>query len=161
MSPPCFVRPFAYQEGMTERDESMASAPKESIPATVAPLILSDLLQRADKLRDEEGWELFRPGIHVRWLYRSAEGGPAAALLRYQPGASVPFHEHPGYEHVLVLDGAQSDERGLYAAGTLVINPPLSRHCVTSEEGCVVLIIWERAIRALAEPAPCPGSART
>jgi anti-sigma factor ChrR (cupin superfamily) len=43
-----------------------------------------------------------------------------------------------------VLEGAQEDERGRYRAGTMVINPPGSRHRVASPEGCLVLVIWER-----------------
>ena len=102
----------------------------------------------------EEDWEAYRPGVEIRHLYQTADGGPAAALLRYQAGASVPYHEHPGYEHILVLEGAQRDERGLYPAGTLIINPPGSAHQVHSDGGCVVLVIWERAVR----PIPPPGA---
>ena len=119
-------------------------------------LVLTELLRKAGSLKDEADWEPFRPGVSVRWLYRTPEVGPSAALLRYQPGASVPLHEHLGYEHVLVLDGAQADERGHYSAGTLVVNAPGTRHRVRSEEGCVVLIIWERAVRVLPDPAPTP-----
>jgi anti-sigma factor ChrR (cupin superfamily) len=91
-------------------------------------------------------WEPFRDGIEVAWLYRNGAHGPAAAFLRYAPGAGVPLHWHAGYEHVLVLNGAQSDRNGRHAAGSLVINPPGSSHAVASEEGCVVLIIWERPV---------------
>lgn len=91
-------------------------------------------------------WEPFRPGIRVHWLYRTADDGPASAFLRYEAGASVPMHRHPGYEHLLVLSGSQSDEGGRYAAGTFVINPPGSRHSVRSEEGCVVLLVWEQPV---------------
>jgi anti-sigma factor ChrR (cupin superfamily) len=100
----------------------------------------------------EEGlWEPYRPGVEIRRLYQS-DGGPAAALLRYEPGASIPYHEHTGYEHILVLQGAQRDERGLYPAGTLVVNPPGSAHAVNSDSGCIVLVIWERAVRFIPRP---------
>ena len=112
-------------------------------------LVISDLLKRAPELKNEPGWEYFREGISVRWLYQEPNNGPAAALLNYQPGAAVPRHEHQGYEHILVLDGSQSDELGRYPAGTLVINRPGSSHPVISQEGCVVLIIWERGIKFL------------
>lgn len=88
----------------------------------------------------------FRDGIEIAWLYRNGEHGPAAAFLRYAPGARVPRHLHAGYEHVLVLEGAQSDQNGRHAAGTLVVNPPGTSHSVASEEGCLVLIIWERPV---------------
>ena len=91
-------------------------------------------------------WEPFREGVEIAWLYRNGEHGPAAAYLRYAPGARVPLHLHAGYEHVLILDGSQSDKNGLHRAGTLVINPPGTSHEVLSEEGCLVLIIWERPV---------------
>jgi anti-sigma factor ChrR (cupin superfamily) len=117
-------------------------------------LVLNDLLARAAKLKDEGGWEPLRPGVDVRHLYRSGNGGPSAALLRYQPGAEIPYHEHSGYEHVLVLDGSQSDEGGDYHAGTFVVNAPGSGHRVQSAGGCVVLIIWERGVRFTDPPPP-------
>ena len=91
-------------------------------------------------------WESLRPGIEVLWLYRDDDGGPAAAYLRYEPGAYVPRHLHPGMEHVLVISGAQEDENGRYPAGSVVINPTGSRHSVQSPEGCLVLIIWSRQV---------------
>lgn len=109
-------------------------------------VVLTNLLQRATSLKEEPDWQPFRPGIHIRRLYEEP-GGASAALLRYQPGASVPAHEHLGNEHILVLDGAQSDEYGRYPAGTLIVNRSASSHRVASPEGCVVLVIWERGIR--------------
>jgi anti-sigma factor ChrR (cupin superfamily) len=58
----------------------------------------------------------------------------------------VPEHEHAGAEWIMVLTGSQADERGEYAAGTLVINPPGSRHRVWTGGGCIVLAIWQRPV---------------
>jgi anti-sigma factor ChrR (cupin superfamily) len=68
-------------------------------------------------------------------------------VLRYLPGAEVPRHVHTGFEHILVLSGAQHDERGRYTAGTFVVNPAGTAHRVWSPEGCLVLIVWERPVR--------------
>lgn len=88
----------------------------------------------------------FRDGVEICVL---APGEPAVALLRYAPGARVPRHRHPGLETVLVLEGSQSDERGDYAAGSLIVNTPGSMHSVWSETGCVVLIQWTRPVELL------------
>jgi anti-sigma factor ChrR (cupin superfamily) len=106
---------------------------------------LGGLIGRTDW--DGLTWEPFRPGVRAHWLYRTDEGGPAAALLRYEPGASVPLHEHVGWEHILVLAGAQSDGSQNHYVGALMISAPGTRHAITSEEGCVVLAIWERPVR--------------
>ncbi len=96
--------------------------------------------------RSDDGWVPFREGVEIYRLQESVDGGASSALLRYKPGASVPPHEHNGYEHVLVISGSQRDERGHYSAGTLVINPPGSKHAVTSDDGCVVFVIWEAPV---------------
>jgi len=108
-------------------------------------VLIDGLIGRRDW--DELSWEPFRPGIRVHWLYQTGEDGPAAALLRYEPGARVPLHEHVGWEHIFVLSGAQSDGARRYAEGALLISPPDTRHAIVSEEGCVVLAVWQRPVR--------------
>ena len=109
------------------------------------PIVLPQLAKRA--LATDFAWSPFRPGIQIHRLYGNSDSGPSAALLRYSPGASVPYHRHEGYEHIHVLHGAQVDAGGSYAAGTLIVNPPGSGHEVHSPDGCVVLVIWEGPIR--------------
>jgi anti-sigma factor ChrR (cupin superfamily) len=95
---------------------------------------------------DGAGFSTFRPGVDALVLYGTPGSGPAAALLRYRPGAKVPAHRHMGHELVYVISGSQSDERGTHRAGTFVVNPPGSEHEVESADGCLVLIVWESPI---------------
>ncbi|HTD67593.1 MAG TPA: cupin domain-containing protein [Candidatus Limnocylindria bacterium] len=97
--------------------------------------------------RPDLEWEFFRAGVDRCWLYRATAEGPAAVLIRFQPGGRVPLHEHVGYEHIFVLSGAQQDENGNAEAGTLVVNPPGTRHSVISKDGCVVLVIYEKPVK--------------
>ena len=99
-----------------------------------------------ESLAQRPGYQPLRPGVDILYLYKDETSGASSALLRYQPGAEVPAHRHAGYEHVLVLAGAQMDERGTYSAGMFVINPPGSSHRVWSPEGCLVLIVWQLAV---------------
>jgi anti-sigma factor ChrR (cupin superfamily) len=108
-------------------------------------VILKDLLNIAAR-EDELPWEPFRPGVDIYRLYGNGREGAAAALLRYQPGASVPMHDHTGFEHIFVLSGSQSDRNGEHETGTLVINPPGTNHSVISQAGCIVLAIWEKPV---------------
>ena len=94
-------------------------------------------------------WEPFLEGVDRHWIYRADENGPAAVLIRFQPGARVPLHEHTGYEHILVLSGSQTDKNGTLRAGSFIINLPGTRHSVVSEEGCLVLAIYEKRVRFL------------
>lgn len=107
-----------------------------------------ELLQSA-AAPDQIAWKVLRPGVEFHALYGEPGQGPAAALLRYAPGATVPDHRHSDYEHILVLHGAQQDASGHHAAGTLLVNPPGSRHAVASASGCLVLAIWAAPIEFL------------
>jgi anti-sigma factor ChrR (cupin superfamily) len=104
------------------------------------------------------GWKAaafvpFRDGVEIARLH---DGPPSVALLRYAPGAGVPAHFHRGLETILVLEGTQSDERGDYAQGALVLNPPGSSHRVWSEAGCVVLIQWTLPVEFLPSDPEAP-----
>jgi anti-sigma factor ChrR (cupin superfamily) len=90
----------------------------------------------------EPRWTPFRQGIEICRLFKHPQSGYEVAMLRYAPGASVPTHRHTGDEHVHVLQGSQSDERGRHTAGSYVYNAAGTSHSVSSEEGCVVLIHW-------------------
>ena len=92
-------------------------------------------------------WEDFKPGVQASWVYRNGDAGPASAFLKYQPDTAIPWHWHPAYEHILVLEGSQSDENGIYRAGSVLISPPGSGHTVRSDEGCVVLAVWEKPVQ--------------
>jgi anti-sigma factor ChrR (cupin superfamily) len=93
---------------------------------------------------DQLEWLPFHPGVDIHWLYREENGGPSAALIRFQPGASVPLHEHRGFEHIYILHGSQSDGNGCLRAGSLMVHLPGTRHSIVSQEGCLVLAIYEK-----------------
>ncbi len=99
--------------------------------------------------QDEIAWEPYKEGVEIFRLYGDGISGPTAALIRYRKGAEVPLHEHTGYEHILILAGSQRDENGVFNAGSLVINLPGSRHQVISDDGCIVLAIYEKPVRFL------------
>jgi anti-sigma factor ChrR (cupin superfamily) len=108
--------------------------------------VLSDVLALASA-PDGLAFTPLRAGVEIHRLWGDPPEGAGAALLRYAPGASLPQHDHLGHEQILVLAGSQSDERGHYPAGTLVVNPPGTSHNVHSAEGCLVLIVWERGVK--------------
>lgn len=111
-------------------------------------LLVSGLIESADNYAQFD-WQPFYPGVQMARLYMDGQDGPSAALLRYEPGASVPPHLHSGFEHILVLRGSQEDERGRYARGSLLIHGPGTGHRVASSEGCVALAIWVKPVEIL------------
>ena len=103
-------------------------------------MIVADLLTHAAAL----AFEPFHEGIDAAWLHRDPDGGPAAAVLRYRPGARAPRHRHPGWERVILISGSQSDAEGVLRAGGVALNAPGTEHEVVSDEGCLALLVWER-----------------
>jgi anti-sigma factor ChrR (cupin superfamily) len=115
-------------------------------------LKLNDLFQISgwqQKLR----WEPFSDGVDIYRLYENSPDGPTASLLRFRPGGRVPLHEHTGFEHIFILSGSQVDENSTAATGSLIINPPGTSHSILSEDGCIVLAIYEKPVKFLAPPA--------
>ncbi|WP_337268556.1 cupin domain-containing protein [Oryzifoliimicrobium ureilyticus] len=101
-----------------------------------------------------DGWKTleftaFRGNVTIHWIRQFLDDQPGVALLKYEPGASVPRHRHEGLETILVLDGVQSDESGDYPRGSYVVNAPGTEHSVWSKTGCVVLIQWDRPVTIL------------
>ncbi|WP_267242608.1 cupin domain-containing protein [Streptomyces sp. PR69] len=80
---------------------------------------------------------------HVLWAPDEAQGEDSAGLLlRFPPTAHGDFHEHLGYELMLVLDGQLDHSDGAsYVKGDLVVEGPGTRHQMSSATGCTVLAI--------------------
>jgi anti-sigma factor ChrR (cupin superfamily) len=110
-------------------------------------IIFGDLLEAATDTTLK--WESLRDGIDIARIYRAEEGGSAAAILRYAPGARLERHEHTGYEHVFILAGSQVDDCGEHYAGALLVHGPGTSHTIWSKHGCLALVIWERPVRFL------------
>ena len=104
-----------------------------------------------------------REGVSIFYLYDARQNaqGPAAALVRYKPGAFTPRHMHLGWELVLVLKGELLDDRGLHAEGVLQIYPPGSSHELCSMTGCTFLVVWEQPVQVVTSPEDSAGAAST
>jgi anti-sigma factor ChrR (cupin superfamily) len=112
------------------------------------PFEITNLFHIADR-QNEIPWSGYKKGVEIFRIYGDGITGPTAALLRYSEAGEVPMHEHSGYEHIFVLSGSQEDENGTFNAGSMVINPPGTRHKVRSDAGCIVLAIYEKPVRFL------------
>jgi anti-sigma factor ChrR (cupin superfamily) len=119
-------------------------------PQTVGPIVLKGLFDIGVRA-EEIPWEPYKKGVEIYRLYGDGIIGSTAVLLRYDAKSEVPLHEHPGFEHILVLTGSQQDHRGKYETGTLVINQPGTQHRVVSSEGCIVLAIYEKPVQFVKE----------
>jgi anti-sigma factor ChrR (cupin superfamily) len=127
----------------------MTGSLRSDTSAVSAPAHAFDLAALA---KGEVPWSPWRGGapgedrVDIYRLYGAPGSGGSAALLRYAKGARLPAHEHTGYEQIFILAGSQEDERGVYPAGTMVINPPGSHHAVWAPDGCIALVVWASPI---------------
>jgi len=84
------------------------------------------------------------PGGHVqrKRLHRVGplESGQVTSIVRYEPGAKFPGHDHPQGEEILVLEGIFSDEHGDWPAGTYLLNPEGFYHEPYSKDGCLLFV---------------------
>lgn len=83
-------------------------------------------------------------GIQIKPLYKDDEKGELTCLLKWAPGASLPFHKHPEIEQSYVISGSFYDHDGIARAGEYVWRKPGSFHETFSDEGCVILAVYRK-----------------
>jgi len=79
-------------------------------------------------------------GVSRKALYIE-DGHPEwMSLVRFDPGAHVPDHDHPAGEEIFVINGDLTDDHGDYVTGSWIRYPHGSRHAVHSESGCTLYV---------------------
>jgi quercetin dioxygenase-like cupin family protein len=93
-----------------------------------------------------------RSGVGIHRLYtteQTGEHGPAAGIVRYEPGATTVPHRHEGYEIIYVFEGRLEAGAFEYPAGSLVVMEPGSVHAPRSATGAVLLVVWEKPVNTI------------
>ncbi|MEO6132187.1 MAG: dimethylsulfonioproprionate lyase family protein [Saprospiraceae bacterium] len=89
---------------------------------------------------NEEGVDT--KGVFVKVLrYDELTKRAPTILLKFDPGASYPYHNHPGGEEVFVLEGSAIFEGETMSVGDYLYTPPGFKHSVRTESGCVLLFM--------------------
>jgi putative transcriptional regulator len=104
------------------------------------PAIVRSLAENAER---GSGWKF--AGFGIRSLAFDAGSAATVELLRIEPGAVAPRHDHGGLELTLVLQGAFRDERGVYRCGDIAVASPGDKHRPIGEPGelCFALAVSE------------------
>jgi anti-sigma factor ChrR (cupin superfamily) len=84
------------------------------------------------------------PGIDQKVLYNDPATGMSTVLVRMQPGAAVPLHEHMGVEQAFVLEGSVKDHDGEVTAGNYTWRDAGNKHVNVSPNGAIVLGIFTK-----------------
>ena len=94
-------------------------------------------------------WQKTRfPGCEVKTLLFDAKTGLVTALMRFEPGAVLPDHEHVNIEQTYVLEGKLVDKEGPVEGlevnkGEFVWREPGSRHVAWTPEGGLMLAMFQ------------------
>jgi anti-sigma factor ChrR (cupin superfamily) len=90
-------------------------------------------------------WEATQfPGISIKVLYEDKHKGEMTCLLKWEPGATLPMHQHPEIEQSYVIEGSFSDHDGICRAGEFVWRRVGSFHQTHSAEGAVLLAVYRK-----------------
>jgi anti-sigma factor ChrR (cupin superfamily) len=80
-------------------------------------------------------------GISVKSLrFDKATNRSKSILLKFEKGASYPFHIHPAGEEILVLEGSCEIFGETFNCNDYLYTPPTGKHSVTSKTGCVLFL---------------------
>jgi hypothetical protein len=113
-------------------DETMAMSPNLSA-ATVLDL------KHVKTNPTAYNWFDFRPNVKKLILSGQAETEHVAILWYTVADGSVGLHYHAKTESVYVIDGTQTDAKGVYGTETVYFNPPGSGHEIMKSSGFFVL----------------------
>ena len=88
-------------------------------------------------------WEDTRfPGIRVKRLLEDKDTGLLTTLVKMEPGAVLPDHEHVEIEQTWVLEGSLADDEGEATVGNFVWRPAGNRHRAHSPKGALLLSMF-------------------
>jgi quercetin dioxygenase-like cupin family protein len=91
-------------------------------------------------------------GIFVKALRFDEQTQRAPSiLLKFEAGATYPYHNHPAGEEVFVLEGDAIIGGERLSAGDYLYTPPDCKHSVHSENGCVLLFIVPQEVEIVKE----------
>lgn len=90
------------------------------------------------------------PGIWVKsLLFNEKQGRSTTIQLKFDPGASYPYHNHPAGEEIFVLQGEVMIENQLLSEGDYLYTPAGFKHSVHSKPGCLLFFVVPEEIELL------------
>lgn len=94
--------------------------------------------------------EVSYDGIFVKSLHFDAvKQRSTSILLKFEKGASYPYHNHPAGEELFVLEGEAIIEGAILKKGDYLFTPSNFKHAVKTEVGCTILFIVPEEVEIL------------
>jgi anti-sigma factor ChrR (cupin superfamily) len=136
---------------LTEIDELIAqSIEPVAPPVSVRTKILDAVRntpQNSTTLRADEGrWKPVVPGVEMKRLSRDEARRTVTVLLRFQPGATLPAHDHKGNEQTYVIEGScYIGSVGLSQGDHHTVEAGEHHGTVVSKDGCTLLLVVDES----------------
>ena len=95
----------------------------------------------------KEWLPLIEKGIHYKGIsvislhYDDEKERSTTILLKFEPNAIYPYHNHPGGEEIYVLSGEAILENMTLSQGDYLYTPRDFKHSVTTKTGCTMLFV--------------------
>ena len=107
---------------------------------------------------NQKDWQpLVEKGIHYKGIsvislhYDEEKKRSTTILLKFEPGATYPYHNHPAGEEIYMLSGEAILENVTLSQGDYLYTPPNFKHSVTTIKGCTMLFIIPEEVEILHE----------
>jgi anti-sigma factor ChrR (cupin superfamily) len=113
---------------------------------------ISDYIIRNNK---KEWQPLIEKGIYYEGIsiiplhYDEVKERSTTILLKFEPGATYPYHNHPGGEEIFVLKGEAILENVTLSEGDYLYTPVNFKHSVTTKTGCTMLFVVPEEVEIL------------
>ncbi|MEO6637650.1 MAG: cupin domain-containing protein [Ginsengibacter sp.] len=113
---------------------------------------INDYIVRAQ----QKEWEpLIENGIHYEGIsvitlhYDEVKERSTTILLKFEPEAKYPYHNHPGGEEIFMLNGEAILENVTLSEGDYLYTPVNFKHSVTTKTGCTMLFVVPEEVEIL------------
>lgn len=104
----------------------------------------------------QKAWQpLIEKGVHYKGIsvislnYNEEKKRSTTILLKFEPGAAYPYHNHPGGEEIFMLEGEAVIEQVTLSQGDYLYTPPGFKHSVTTKTGCTMLFVIPEEVEIL------------
>ena len=101
-------------------------------------------------------WQpLIEKEVHYKGVFiKALRPDPASQrsttiLLKFEPDASYPYHNHPAGEELFVIEGVAIVEGVTLHPGDYLYTPPNFKHSVTTKTGCTLLLMVPEEVEIL------------
>ena len=105
---------------------------------------------------EQKAWQpLIEKGIYYEGIsvislhYDEEKERSTTILLKFEPGANYPYHNHPAGEEIFMLEGEAIIENNTFSKGDYLYTPPGFKHSVTTKTGCTMFFIVPEEIEIL------------